>query len=75
MSAGRWHHSIILPSGQKVTADYREHITMVMHRVAAAWSDGQDAELSDLEQIMAWQEGNRQQIQACQEGRCDHVVV
>lgn len=73
--SGRWHHSILLPSGQKVTADYREPVTMVMYRVAAAWSDGRDAELSDLERIAEWAEANRHQIQACQEGRCSHVVV
>lgn len=74
MTHGRWHHSVIMPGGQKVTADYREPITAVMHRVAAAWSEGDDAELSDLDQILAWQADNRQQIEACQNGVCDHVV-
>ena len=75
MTTGRWHWSIQLPGGPKVTADYREPITTVMQRVASAWSNGEDAELSDLEQIMKWQADNRQQIQACQEDRCDHVVI
>ena len=76
MTTGRWHWSIQLPSGPKVTADYREPITMVMQRVASAWSDGRDAELSDLRAIMAWAEQTgRQQIEACQEGYCDHEVL
>jgi len=71
---GRWHHSIILPSGQKVTANHDEPIIMVIHRVASAWSDGRDAELSDLDRILGWAADNRQQIEACQAGRCDHIV-
>jgi len=67
---GRWHLSITLPGGQKVTADYREPIVRVMER---AWGD--DPELSDIEAILAWQADNRQQIEACQEGRCSHDVT
>jgi hypothetical protein len=75
VSAGRWHHSIVLPGGEKVTADYREPVTMVMHRVASAWSDGRDPELSDLGAIAEWGRQNRQMVEACQRGDCDHVVV
>jgi hypothetical protein len=67
---GRWHISYTLPDGQRVTADYRDPITKVMER---AWA----GELSDLEPILAWQADNRQQIEACQEGRCgdEHDVI
>jgi len=71
---GRWHQSIILPSGQKVTADHRDPIVAVMRQVAVAWSDGKDAEPSDLAAIAEFYEVNRQTMAACQEGRCGHHV-
>ena len=73
--SGRWHYSLIMPSGEKITADYREPITAVFHRVASAWSDGQDAEPSDLAAIVSWAEPRRQMILECQTGACDHVVT
>lgn len=72
---GRWHYTITMPDGQRVTADYREQVTMVIHRVASAWSDGRDAEPSDLAAIMQFAADNRQTMIECQEGRCPHHVV
>ena len=72
MSEGRYHYSLTLPGGQRVTADYREPVTMVMRRVAAAWSDRADPESSDLAEILAFYERNIQAVTMCQTGRCDH---
>jgi hypothetical protein len=68
VSTGRWHQSLTLPSGERVTADYREPITDVMRRAYA------EPELSDLQAIVEWARQNRQQIEACQRGDCDHYV-
>jgi hypothetical protein len=69
LTAGRWHQSFTLPDGRRATADYREPIAVVMQRATAA------AEPSDVAAIVAWAEANRHQIEACQAGECDHVVV
>ena len=53
---GRWHWSITLPGGQRVTADYREPIAMVIQR---AW---REPETSDLMAILAWYESNSQTV-------------
>ena len=62
---GRYHLSITLPGGERVTADFREPIVAAMQ---------QAPEPSAVAAIVRWAEDNRQQIQACQEGRCDHFV-
>ena len=66
---GRYHLSITLPGGERVTADYREAITMVMQRAATG-----DPEPSDLAAILAWYQANIQTVTACQRQECDHFV-
>ena len=68
MTGGRWHWTITLPGGERVTADHRDPIAPVIER---AW---RDPELSDLTAIMEFYRQNRQQVESCQRGDCSHDV-
>ena len=66
--SGKWHQSVELPGGTKVTADHREPVVEVMRR----WIT--HGEPSDLAAITGWYQANVEAVAECQAGACDHYV-